>query len=419
MALILTDKQKEFIRNGNKRYNIKTGATRSGKTFLDILYTIPLRLRQRVGLEGLNVILGVSKETIERNVLTPLRDKYGTDLVSTINSRNIATLFGEQVYCLGAEKVSQVSKIRGSSIKYCYCDELAEYNQEVFELLKSRLDREYSCLDATLNPSDTNHWLKKDFIDVANEKGIDLYLQEYTIFDNPLLPETFVKNLCKEYEGTVYYNRYILGQWCNAEGIIFKTIAENKERYLTDKISDGIICIGIDWGGNSSKHSITATKIKRDYSGIQVIKSSLLNATGTGTKELFRWIINFIIEVQDKYGRISTIFCDSAEQVLINSLRSELEKKNISIPIANSIKTEIKDRIQAIIRLLNLDKISFVINETDTVVEALQTALYDETVPEDRWIDDGQTSDIDSLDSFCYSWEKWTLAIMRRIGGSL
>lgn len=202
----LTEKQNEFILNGTHRYNIKQGATRSGKTYLDILYTIPSRLRERHGKDGLNVILGVSKSTIQRNIIEPLEELYGKELVKPINSNNIANLFGEDVYCLGAEKINQVSKIRGSSIKYCYCDELAEYNEEVFELLKSRLDKEYSVLDATLNPENPTHWLKQ-FIDRTD---IDIYNQSYTIFDNPYLPQKFVENLCKEYEGTVYYNRYIL-----------------------------------------------------------------------------------------------------------------------------------------------------------------------------------------------------------------
>ena len=115
--MILSDKQKEFIKEGHQRFNIKTGATRSGKTYLDILYTIPKRITERKGKDGLNVILGVTNSTIERNVLQPLRELYGDKLIGTINSHNIAKLFGEEVYCLGAEKVSQVSKIRGASIK--------------------------------------------------------------------------------------------------------------------------------------------------------------------------------------------------------------------------------------------------------------------------------------------------------------
>ncbi len=48
-------------------------------------------------------------------MLTPMRDKFGQALVGKINNRNVCRLFGENAYCLGAEKVSQVSKIRGAS----------------------------------------------------------------------------------------------------------------------------------------------------------------------------------------------------------------------------------------------------------------------------------------------------------------
>ena len=77
---------------------------------------------ERKGLDGLYCIFGVSKGTIERNVLQPLRQIYGKNLIKTISNDNTAMLFGEQVYCLGCEKVNQVSKIQGTSIKYAYGD---------------------------------------------------------------------------------------------------------------------------------------------------------------------------------------------------------------------------------------------------------------------------------------------------------
>lgn len=210
-----SDKQQEFFNNASHRWNFKVGATRSGKTYADYFW-IPKRIRNRLNKEGLTVILGVSKSTIERNILEPMRIKWGLDLVGRISSDNTCYLFGERAYCLGAEKVSQVSKIRGASIKYCYGDEVAEWNEEVFELLKSRLDKEYSVFDGALNPESPNHWLKK-FL----ESNADIYNQHYTIFDNPYLPEEFVEQLCKEYEGTVYYDRYIEGNWALAEGLIY------------------------------------------------------------------------------------------------------------------------------------------------------------------------------------------------------
>ena len=406
--MIITEKQKEVIRNATHRYNLKIGARRCGKTYLDILFTIPNRLLERKDLDGLNVIFGVSKGTIERNVLQPLREIYGKELVGFISSQNIASLFGQEVYCLGTEKISQVSKIQGTSIKYAYGDEMAKWNKEVFIMIQGSLDKPYSCLDGALNPENKNHWLKKDFLDVIREKGLDVYTQYYTIFDNPFLPKDFVDNLCKEYQGTVYYNRLILGQWCDAEGLIFQQIANDYKRYITTTVQlNSIISIGIDWGGNKSKHSITATKISRDFKEIQVLKSSTMKATGTNTKQVFRWIINFIKEIQDKYGTVSFIFADSAEQVLNNSLNGELRANKINLIVQDSLKIEIKNRIELWNRLLNLDKISFIENQCQTLIEALQTALYDEKAKDDRWIDDGETSDIDSLDSFDYSFEFW------------
>ena len=415
--MIITEKQKEFIRNATHRYNLKIGARRCGKTYLDILFTIPNRLLERKDLDGLNVIFGVSKGTIERNVLQPLREIYGKDLVGFINSQNIANLFGQEVYCLGTEKISQVSKIQGTSIKYAYGDEMAKWNREVFIMIQGSLDKSYSCLDGALNPENKNHWLKKDFLDVIKEKRLDVYTQYYTIFDNPFLPKDFVENLCKEYKGTVYYNRLILGQWCDAEGLIFQQIANDDKRFITTTIQyNSIISIGIDWGGNKSKHSITATKISRDFRSVQVLKASTMKATGTNTKQVFRWIINFIKEIQDKYGTVSFIFADSAEQVLNNSLNGELRANKINLIVQDSLKIEIKNRIELWNRLLNLDKMSFIENQCQTLIEALQTALYDEKAKDDRWIEDGETSDIDSLDSFNYSFEYWFEEISYYLG---
>ena len=68
----LSRKQSEFVRCARRRWNFKGGATRSGKTFLDYRWTIPMRIRERAGKDGLVVILGVTKATVERNVLEPM-----------------------------------------------------------------------------------------------------------------------------------------------------------------------------------------------------------------------------------------------------------------------------------------------------------------------------------------------------------
>lgn len=141
-----------------------------------------------------------------------------------------------------------------------------------------------------------------------------------------------------------------------------------------------------------------------------------MKATGTNTKQVFRWIINFIKEIQYKYGTVSFIFADSAEQVLNNSLNGELQKNGLNLIVQDSLKIEIKNRIELWNRLLNIEKLSFIEGQTQTLIEALQTALYDDKAEDDRWIDDGETSDIDSLDSFNYSIEFWAEDIAYCLG---
>lgn len=238
-----TPKQAEFIRAGNHRWNFKGGATRSGKTYMDFRIVIPSRIRERAGKEGLTVILGVTKATIERNVLEPMRTLYGDELVAYISSDNTVMLFGEKCYALGAEKLSQVSKLRGSSIKYCYGDEVADWSPDVFGLLKSRLDKDYSCFDGTYNPQGPTHWLK-EFLD----SDADIFSQVYTIDDNPFLPPAFVENLKREYQGTVLYDRYILGLWAAAEGALFTTYPD----FTSDetKLHNGIAHVDASYGGS-------------------------------------------------------------------------------------------------------------------------------------------------------------------------
>ena len=411
--MLLSDKQKEFIKNANKRYNIKTGATRSGKTYLDILYTIPSRIRERSGKKGLNVILGVTNSTIERNILQPLRELYGDKLIGSINSQNIAKIFGEEVYCLGAEKVSQVSKIRGASIKYCYCDELAEYNQEVFELLKSRLDKEYSVLDGALNPESPTHWLKQ-FLD----SDADIYCQSYTIFDNPFLPKKFVENLCKEYEGTVYYNRYILGQWCNAEGLIYTRFANEPEKYKWTKrkedgsydLPNGLTIIGIDYGGTKSGQAFVCTRISNDFKYVITLGSEK-HMGDIDPDDLEELEIEFAKKMMYKYNcDIDYMFPDNEEVVLIRGLKRRVQELGWNTIVRGCTKEPINDRIDCGRTMISYNILYYIEEECKLFVDALSSALWDSDAKEDTRLDDF-TTDIDTIDAWEYSWCKYMKVI--------
>ena len=409
MGKLTSPKQDEFIRNANHRYNLKIGARRCGKTYLDNLWTIPSRILDRKGKDGLNVILGVSKGTIERNVLQPLRQIYGKTLVGNINSNNIAKLFGEEVYCLGAEKISQVSKIQGTSIKYCYGDEVAKWSQEVFIMMQGSLDKPYSMFDGALNPENQNHWLKKDFLDKIEEKGLDVYVQHYTIFDNPFLSKEFVDNLCKEYEGTVYYNRLILGQWCNAEGLIYRQFADNPDLFIKDKAVDEngnklnfmIISIGIDYGASEGETEFKATGITTMFKQAWTIDEEKL--TGLHTPEqMYEKFVEFYRRVVKEYGKVTHVFADygALGQVLTFGMNKYLQQHGIPLQVQDCIKGRIVDRIELDCSLFGQCR-RFILRKCKYLIEAYTQALWDEK-KEDERLDDG-TTPIDDLDASEYS----------------
>lgn len=196
------------------RWNVKTGATGSGKSFADIAVTIPKRLLASRG-EGLLVLMGNTRGTLERNILDPMRSMYGTELVGEIRSDNTVSLFGKKVYALGADNKKHVSRIQGATMEYVYGDEVTTWSEEVFQMLKSRLRCIHSHFDGTCNPAGPNHWFKR-FLD----SDADIYQQSYVI-DDGVLPSEVVSQLKTEYAGTVYYDRYILGKWALAEGLIY------------------------------------------------------------------------------------------------------------------------------------------------------------------------------------------------------
>ncbi|MCL2407271.1 MAG: PBSX family phage terminase large subunit [Defluviitaleaceae bacterium] len=241
MKTTFSPKQYEYIANAGARWNFKVGATRSGKTYIDLAHIIPREIRRRRGLSGLNCIIGVSLGTVERNILAPLREIHGDDLVNNVDNRNMCNMFGENVYVIGAQNKAQTAKIRGASFKYVYGDEVTEWNEGFFELLKSRLDKPYSRFDGTCNPEGPYHWLKK-FIDSEN-----IYVQYYKIDDNPYLTREFIECLKNEYAGSVYYNRYIEGAWVTAEGLVYPQFNED---YIIDEapVNYERYVISIDYG---------------------------------------------------------------------------------------------------------------------------------------------------------------------------
>ena len=397
--MALSDKQKEYLQSCSHRWNIKIGATGSGKSWIDYAVVIPKRLLAMKG-QGAALMLGNTQGTVNRNILEPMRDIWGDKLVGTvISGENYARIFGQKVYILGADKQTSVKKIQGMTVEYAYGDEMTTWAQPVFEMLKSRLRCEHSAFDGTANPDSAHHYIKK-FID----SDADVYCQTSTIDDNPFLPPEFVEQLKKEYAGTVYYKRFILGQWAAAEGACYPLFAAQPERFIK-LVTPPIMFanIGVDFGGGTSGHAFQCVGFTYRYSEMVVLEE-YYNQSALDPQRLENEFIDFVRRCSQKYV-ISGVYCDSAEQTLINGLRNAADRSSLGINIYNALKKPINDRIRCACKLQGAGRF-YIMSHCKTTIDAYASAVYDsKNLTEDVRLDNG-TSNIDTLDATEYAYER-------------
>ena len=134
--------------------------------------------------------------------------------------------FGDQGYILAAANdESSADRIQGLTCHSMYGDEVALWPESFFDMATTRLSYEESKGFLNCNPEDPGHWLKLNWIDADK---IDKYLTFY-LEDNPSLDDAYVSRVKSLYTG-VFYQRFILGMWAAAEGIIHPVF------HLTSKV---------------------------------------------------------------------------------------------------------------------------------------------------------------------------------------
>ena len=307
--------------------------------------------------------------------------------MSDIKSDNTAFLFGERCYCLGADNIKHVNKIRGASFKYCYGDEVATWNPDVFNMVKSRLDKPYSKFDGTCNPEGPSHWLKK-FLD----SKADIYQQKYTLYDNPFLDKDILHNLEVEYSGTVFFDRFILGEWKAAEGSIYRLFADNTSQFLTNKIDEELmlISIGIDYGAGASKIKFVATGITYNFQNVYILDEYDLKEV-YDPQQIYEHFLLFWKRVYEKYGMCQYVFADygALGNVITLGLIRRCQKERIPVKIEDCTKGLINDRIFLSSTLMAQKRLK-VLSKNTVVTKAFQDAVWNDKKPDER-LDDGTT----------------------------
>ncbi|MFA6930306.1 MAG: PBSX family phage terminase large subunit [Lentisphaeria bacterium] len=243
-----TEKQKKIVsmlkHKKLKRINLLEGSVRSGKTWISLLvWAMWIANRPE---DGNYLMCAKTLTSLRRNCLEPLVDILGSANFSYSIPAKEGRLFKHRIYLEGAADARSEGKIRGLTLDGAYCDELTLFAEEFFSMLLSRLSRPGAKLIATTNPDSPSHWLYQDYI--KRSEDLDMLIESYTIDDNDTLDPKYVAALKNEYTG-VFYDRYILGLWRQAEGLVYPMFdAEKHTVKSVDTSKPGQWYISIDYG---------------------------------------------------------------------------------------------------------------------------------------------------------------------------
>lgn len=428
----------DYIRKcAENTYNIAEGAVRAGKTvdnvyaFAHELETTPDKIHLATGSTAANAKLnigdcnGMGLEYIFRGQCRWGKYK-GNDclIINGPKTRNKQRV----VIFAGASLANSFKKIRGNSYGMWIATEInLHHDNTIKEAFNRTLASHRRKFFWDLNPDNPKAKIYTEYIDKyrkraqSGELAGGVNYEHFTIFDNINISEQQREDIISQYDKqSIWYQRDILGIRCIAEGLINRKLAaEYTSQKATDKIhqitlqdsrriSYQKIAVGVDFGGNGSGHAFVATGIERPNKRIVALASSRIvdENDDIDPNQLAKYIVDFVIDIYRTYGKVTEVCCDSAEPVLIRGVKSAFSEAGFGeLNIRNAKKDVINNRILAFCALFAQDRFNYVEGKCDTLLEALATAVWDETQLKKVRLDNG-TTDIDSLDAFEYSWER-------------
>ena len=211
-------------RPGLRHYEgiICDGAIRSGKTLSMVtgFFLWSMASYQNCAF----ALCGRTVGALRRNVIDHLPTWLGDSFVIRENrsENKLVVTDGKgrrnTYYLFGGQDESSYKLIQGITLAGVLLDEAALMPRSFVEQACARCSVSGSKLWFNCNPEGPEHWLYKQWIQKAGEKNL-LHLH-FTMADNPALDPAIRKRYEKMYTG-VFYRRYILGQWCMAEGLVY------------------------------------------------------------------------------------------------------------------------------------------------------------------------------------------------------
>lgn len=393
---------------------IADGSIRSGKTTV-MSFSFVMWAMENFEDENF-AMCGKTIQSLRRNVIQQLKKvlKSRKYAVEEHRSENYIVVRNGEIentfYLFGGKDEGSQDLIQGITLAGVFFDEVALMPESFVNQATGRCSVDESKYWFNCNPEGPDHYFYLEWVKKIKEKN--LIRIHFTMEDNPSLARNIIERYMRMYTG-VFYDRFILGLWVLASGIIFRKFAENNEPYLfndnellDDKgklISFFKIVIGVDFGGIGSKTTFIATAYLKKYHDFRVLEEDGIPLSqDIDSDKICEKFIVFYKLIVKKYGRVDWIFPDSASPTLINSLRSAAKKAGLPYRnIKGCRKNAVEERPKTIDLLFNTGRLK-INRRCVRLRKAISSLRWDEDHP-DRPEDKNIGNCNDWWDAFCYT----------------
>lgn len=248
--MALSKKQRQIMAFPFTNYDalICDGAIRTGKTAVMMLTFVDDAMRRFNNQRF--AICGKTVDSTVKNIISPYlglvyaKERYRLQwrrsdkllIVSNGERTNYFEVFG-------GKDESSFMLIQGRTLAGVFLDEVALQPRSFVEQALARCSVPGSRFWFNCNPDSPQHWFYREWIQKTKEhKALHLHFE---LDDNPALAPEIKERYRTTYTG-VFYQRYILGLWVLAEGLVYDFFGEDN---ITDDIPAGAeYYISVDYG---------------------------------------------------------------------------------------------------------------------------------------------------------------------------
>lgn len=422
-----SDKHKNYIKTAlNYKQSVAEGAVRSGKT---IDHCIIFSMYLETCEDKIHLASGSSLPNAKLNI----GDCNGFGLEHIFRGRCrwgkyksnealfVQTKTGEKIVIFtGGGKSDSYKSILGNSYGGWIATEINEHydcEDSRTSFIKVAMARQIASVHPftlwDLNPSNPNADIYKNYIDKF--MGFDWYRYEhFNIFDNATMSQERIEEIQSKYDrNSVWYKRDILGERMVAEGLVFPYFANDckpylfKYQHLKEKMKEqgkrfSHLIIGVDFGDNGSKYSWHLTGFTNDWDYMWALdEGDMAKSNSIDATKFCKAFVRFYKRCIECYGYVEWIFCDSASNTLINTLRAYFYAEGLDGSIIAPVKkNELTDRPITVDSLLVTGRLK-IEEHCKNLINALSELVWDEKkdIPKDENVNNIN----DDWDSFCYT----------------